>query len=157
MTRRFRPGALGALFDEYERAAREFAASVTAVGDEQFAECLDADTVDDDCRSVQTVVRHVVSSGFGYATALRRHFGEEIDRPEVSLAAKDVLLAQLDEMLRFTEETLVPHWDRPAIEIENARIVAPWGVIYDVEQLLEHAVVHVLRHRRQIEKLLQAG
>jgi uncharacterized damage-inducible protein DinB len=148
---------LGALFDEYERAAREFAGIVAEVEDDQFTRLRDSRAVDDDCRSVQTVVRHVVSSGFGYATALRKHFGEPVERPEVPLATRDQLLARLDEMLRFSEETLAPHWDRPASEIDNARIVAPWGVVYDVEQLLEHAVVHVLRHRRQIEKLLQAG
>ena len=26
------------------------------------------------------------------------------------------------------------------------------GQSYDAEQLLEHAIVHILRHRRQIEK-----
>jgi len=29
-----------------------------------------------------------------------------------------------------------------------------WGQSYDLEQLLEHAIVQVLRHRRQIERLL---
>jgi len=27
-----------------------------------------------------------------------------------------------------------------------------WGQRYDIEQITEHAIVHVLRHRRQIEK-----
>jgi hypothetical protein len=29
-----------------------------------------------------------------------------------------------------------------------------WGVDYNIDQLFEHAIVHVLRHRRQIEKFL---
>jgi len=29
-----------------------------------------------------------------------------------------------------------------------------WRQLYDVEQLMEHAIVHVLRHRRQIERFL---
>lgn len=32
-----------------------------------------------------------------------------------------------------------------------------WGQIYDAEQMAEHAVVHVLKHIRQIEKLLNAS
>jgi len=32
-----------------------------------------------------------------------------------------------------------------------------WGENYDFEQLLEHAIVHILRHRRQIERLLKAA
>jgi len=31
-------------------------------------------------------------------------------------------------------------------------MIVRWGPQYDLEQLLEHAVVHILRHRRQIEK-----
>ena len=30
-----------------------------------------------------------------------------------------------------------------------------WRQQYDVEQLFEHAIVHVLRHRRQIERFIQ--
>jgi hypothetical protein len=36
-------------------------------------------------------------------------------------------------------------------------IEARWGPRYDLEQLLEHAIVHVLRHRRQIDKFLAAA
>ncbi len=41
-------------------------------------------------------------------------------------------------------------------DIRVTAIQSRWGVRYDLEQLLEHAIVHVLRHRRQIEKLLNA-
>jgi hypothetical protein len=34
------------------------------------------------------------------------------------------------------------------------QIPARWGPVYDLEQLLEHMIVHVLRHRRQIERFL---
>jgi hypothetical protein len=40
-------------------------------------------------------------------------------------------------------------------EMASIRIAARWGPTYDLEQLLEHAIVHVLRHRRQIERLLR--
>ncbi|HEY5122872.1 MAG TPA: hypothetical protein VIK14_03975, partial [Ignavibacteria bacterium] len=30
-----------------------------------------------------------------------------------------------------------------------------WGQQYDIEQLLEHAIVHILRHRRQIENFIK--
>ena len=32
------------------------------------------------------------------------------------------------------------------------KIKTGWGQLYDIEQLTEHAIVHILRHRRQIEK-----
>ena len=42
-------------------------------------------------------------------------------------------------------------------EIVSVVTHSRWGVRYDLEQLLEHAVVHILRHRRQIEKFIQQG
>jgi chromosomal replication initiation ATPase DnaA len=32
-----------------------------------------------------------------------------------------------------------------------------WGQVYDIEQLTEHAVVHILRHKRQIVNLRSKG
>ena len=40
-------------------------------------------------------------------------------------------------------------------EIEKIKMPTPWGTTYTLEQMLEHAIVHILRHRRQIERLLQ--
>ena len=34
------------------------------------------------------------------------------------------------------------------------KLTTRWGQMYNIEQLLEHAIVHVLRHRRQIERFL---
>jgi len=42
-------------------------------------------------------------------------------------------------------------------EIESIIIPSRWGVTYNLEQLLEHAIVHILRHRRQIEKFMLQG
>ena len=36
----------------------------------------------------------------------------------------------------------------------HKKIVVKWGQTYDPEQLFEHAIVHILRHRRQIERFL---
>ena len=33
------------------------------------------------------------------------------------------------------------------------KITTGWGQQYDIEQLMEHAIVHILRHKRQIEKI----
>jgi hypothetical protein len=32
-----------------------------------------------------------------------------------------------------------------------------WGMRYNLEQMMEHAIVHILRHRRQIERLIQSN
>ena len=37
----------------------------------------------------------------------------------------------------------------------SKKITVNSGRQYDIEQLLEHAIVHVLRHRQQIERFIQ--
>lgn len=36
----------------------------------------------------------------------------------------------------------------------SKKMAVRWGQKYDVEQIFEHAIVHILRHRRQIERFL---
>jgi hypothetical protein len=57
-------------------------------------------------------------------------------------------------MLGYTAETLDGKWEMTDEEIDGITIHSRWGVDYTLEQLLEHAVVHILRHRRKIERLL---
>jgi len=57
--------------DEYERAAGELARILEVISDEDYPLIRDTETNDDDCRSIQTVVTHVIGAGYGYAGMLR--------------------------------------------------------------------------------------
>jgi uncharacterized damage-inducible protein DinB len=154
MTTAFRRGAVGAMMDEYERAAAELSALVGGLQDSEFEAVRDRQTKDDGCRSIQTVVHHVVRAGYGYAGDIRKAFAVEIQRPDVPLGGRRESLGQLTDMLAYTVATLEGKWLLSDDEIMAVRIHAPWGPTYDLEQWLEHAIVHVLRHRRQIQRFL---
>ena len=81
-------------------------------------------------------------------------YGIEAKRPEVSLGKRLESLDQLGVMLAYTAATLEGKWELSDEEIMAVQIRSRWGAMYDLEQLLEHAIVHVLRHRRQIERFL---
>ena len=154
MQKNFRTGAIGALLDEYERAALEFQSLIRQIGEDEFTRIADCETADEDCRSIQTVSRHVVMAGYGYANYIREQFSmpaEPVPREPISHAE---LSGAIDKMLAYTVETLDGKWEMTDDEISKIVINSRWGVTYDLEQLLEHAIVHVLRHRRQIEKFL---
>ena len=117
---------------------------------------VDADTNDEHCRSVQTILTHVVRSGFNYAVAINRlkkaeeSFRDFVWRNDVSDYIKD-----LDRFFQYTEEVLGQFTDKEIEEPDNSKkILTRWDQRYDIEQLMEHAIVHILRHRRQIEKFL---
>ena len=157
MRESYREGAVGALMDEYERAAWALQRLVGLMAEEDVVCVVDTQTKDEDCRSAQTIVSHVVNSGYGYADLLRKLFSIPSTRPPKALLSQKEFLEQLDAMLVYTNETLEGRWRMTDAEIAGAVINAGWGVRYDVEQLLEHAIVHILRHRRQIEKFMRQG
>ena len=61
----------------------------------------------------------------------------------------------LDNMFVYNEKLFE---DYPNIKLEeydlSKKFKVRWGQKYDVEQLIEHAIVHILRHRRQIERFI---
>jgi hypothetical protein len=154
MTTTYRQGPVGALMDEYERAVGELALILEGISDEDYTLIRDTETIDDACRSIQTIVTHVIGAGYGYAGMLRGSWGiGHIGRWHDTLRRADAA-AKLKEMLVYTCETLDGRWDLSEAEANSLQIRSGWGPVYDFEQLFEHAVVHVLRHRRQIERFL---
>jgi uncharacterized damage-inducible protein DinB len=157
MRKSYRSGAIGALMDEYERAASELRSLVEQIPEGDFAQVVDSLTKDDDCRSVQTIMSHVVRAGYGYADYIREQFSIASTRPQNKLLSRQESLEQLDAALEYTAQTLQGRWEMSDDEISGTVINTRWGAVYNVEGLLEHAIVHILRHRRQIEKFIWQG
>ncbi|UUV20762.1 DinB family protein [Paenimyroides aestuarii] len=147
-------GAIGALLDEYEKSLNELIETINDISENELAEIIDFETNDEDCKSIQNILTHVVQSGYTYVVEIRKWLGENVDyKNKIKLqTAQDYKLA-LNEMFKYNEQLF---FDYPNLELcENdpkKKISVRWGQNYDVEQLLEHAIVHILRHRRQIEK-----
>lgn len=149
-------GAIGALLDEYEKATRELIALVSTVTADELVQIVDAETEDKDCRSISTILAHVVVAGRYYVEAIRTHLGESISLSEKnSYSNVPAYISDLEGMLAYNIQFFA---DYPAIQIEEfnseKKILTRWGQRFDVEQLYEHAIVHILRHRRQIERFL---
>ena len=153
----YRSGPLGALLDEYERAAAELRQLLERIPSSEYEKIADPKTQDEDCRTLQTICRHVIGAGYGYADYLRKEFGVASSRPPRSLVPHGELLGAYDAMLAYTVETLGPRLRMTEKEMSEVRFVSGWGAPYDMEQILEHAIVHVLRHRRQMERLRATG
>lgn len=153
----FRKGAIGALMDEYERASSDLKLIFRDISEERFIEVLDSQTQDEDCRSAQTIMKHVIGAGYGYADYIRGALGMVSMSPARQLFSLADVEDQIDAMLEYTVHTLEGKWEMTEQEMTSVVIDSRWGVRYDLEQLLEHAVVHILRHRRQIERLMSSS
>jgi hypothetical protein len=154
MTKIYRKGAIGALLDEYERAILDLSHTIDDITNNELIAIADPVTTDTSCVSVQSVLAHVVNSGYAYALYIKQlsnkslDFPDEIFRTNVSDYQKD-----LRDFFVFTEATFQNITDNQLEESDNTKkIVTSWGQVYDIEQITEHAIVHVLRHRRQLER-----
>lgn len=156
MTKEYRNGAVGALMDEYERAASELKNILMEISQADFIKIVDPETANPACRSIQTIMNHVVRAGYGYANYIRKQFNDPwIERKvDYNLDTPQVACAELDQMLVYTLVTLEGKWDLSFEAIMGNKMRTTWGEDYNFEQLMEHAIVHILRHRRQIERFL---
>lgn len=153
----YRTGAAGALLDEYERAINELIAVITTINPAVLVTIVDTATTDTNCQSIQTILTHVVSAGYGYATYIRRLKGASMAFPEdMPRLLAEEYENDLKAVFLFTLETFNGITDNELETFEDTKKMrVSWGQLYDIEQLMEHAIVHILRHRRQIERFKQ--
>ncbi len=157
-TSRFRTnGAIGALLDEYEKSISELIEVIQDVNTSELIAIKDNKTEDKDCRSIQTILTHVVQSGYTYAIEVKRWLGESVNyKDKVTLTSSNDYILALKEMFVYNDTLFKDHPNLSLIEYDpSKKILVRWGQRYDVEQLFEHAIVHILRHRRQIERFKQ--
>jgi hypothetical protein len=58
----------------------------------------------------------------------------------------------LDAEIRYTDESVAPMRLLSGEAVLRIEFRVSWGAVYNPEILLEHAICHVLRHRRQLER-----
>ncbi|TWF42852.1 DinB family protein [Chitinophaga polysaccharea] len=154
MNKVYRTGAVGALLDEYENVIKALQEVIADVSDPALAAIADTTTTDPNCRSIQSVLAHVTSSAYSYAVYIQR--GSRDSVPGIAdtfrTSAKAYIQGLTDAFI-FTVNVFSQIQDNELEEFDPAKKIATrWGQVYDIEQLMEHAIVHVMRHRRQIEK-----
>jgi len=147
MTKIYRQGAIGALLDEYERAILDLSKTISCINTTAITTTINN-------LSVQSILAHVVRSGYAYALYVQKLLGEQNEVP--NLVYRDTISDYQNDLTAFfvfTENVLKNFSNSQLEESDNAKkIVTSWGQVYDIEQMMEHAIVHILRHRRQIEK-----
>jgi hypothetical protein len=109
---------------------------------------------DADYESPERLVAHVQGAARGYLLWI----WEVLERPIEGLPLvrdADVIVPRLDAFMAKT----LDGWRRHLAPLEDAQLspkqyLSRWGEPHTVEQMLEHAVVHPMRHRIQLERIL---
>ncbi len=145
-------GNVIALLDEYKKAIDELIVVIKPLSENKLTTIVDDTTTDPDCKSIQAILAHVVCSGYNYTVAMENHLGHYKPRREREVAdSADIYISRLNDMYAYCCEFF---YANPTVQIEQIdsakKITVSWGQQFDIEQLMEHAIVHILRHRRQV-------
>ncbi len=97
---------------------------------------------------------HVLRAARSYLTWI----GECVKRPVADVDLDSDPLSVAGKGRAFVDEVLAA-WRRHLGALEDRELspeahMSRWGEPYTVEQMLEHAVVHPMRHRIQLERLM---
>jgi uncharacterized damage-inducible protein DinB len=146
-------GALQAVLDEYKRAVGELAEVLSGFTQEQY----EATTTlsDETFPDMRAIGEHVAGCTHVYVDYIedavdgtdrgRRQHNHAYDTPTATIRSIwqgfDRMAELLGRVRTYTDE-----------DMEKIEFIARWGERYNMAQMLEHAIVHILRHRRQIER-----
>jgi hypothetical protein len=111
------------------------------------------ETDDPDYESLDKLLLHLLRSSRGYITWICEKLGlpdPKID-PETTIHNIDT---ELDDYLNY----LLEKWQTPLMNVEKENFWYPvyktkWGPEFGIEAMLEHAVMHPIRHHYQLERL----
>lgn len=149
-----RSGPFGALLDEYARAATDFCQVAAGFDLARFDTARPSN--DPDTVSPRAVCLHVCGAAHRYAHYIRKarglDFVDRFELPANQLTQPSDVWPRLADGLRLTEDTVEPFFEWSEADVMRLTFVVRWGPTYDPEMLLEHAVCHLLRHRRQLER-----
>lgn len=146
-------GARGAILDEYEKALHELLYVIEDINPTQLLNIVDPSTEDQDCRSIQTILTHVIYAGYGYCTLVQDKLGYKTTRPDkLLLNTVEEYTRELKKMFQYNLNFFNMNPTLSMEAFESDPMETSWGIRYNLDQLYEHAIVHILRHRRQIER-----
>jgi uncharacterized damage-inducible protein DinB len=103
--------------------------------------------------SLETLLHHVLRCARSYMTWMC----EKLELPDPGIRPEPELAVVAAEAADYVEH-LVERWRPPLVGVTEEQAESPtftsrWGVDYCIDAMLEHAVMHPLRHRFQLEEL----
>ena len=138
---------MGTLMDEYERAIHDFTNVIKPLKQMSY----DKKIANGKLSAFQLVVIHVMEAGYHYADDIREVFDIKKIKYTPDLEYVSDVAEELHNMNKYMQTTLGHMIEMPEDEFNTHNIPVSWNQEYDLEQLIEHAILHILRHRTQLE------
>jgi hypothetical protein len=114
-------------------------------------------TADPAYASLDTLLSHVLRAARGYMIWMCEVL--ELPDPEIRVPSEAaVLSAEADNYM----EHVLERWRTPLLDVGDEKLETPeypsrWQTRYCIDAMLEHAVMHPIRHAFQLEELMRAA
>jgi hypothetical protein len=114
-------------------------------------------TDDPSCASLEALGRHVLSAAGGYMIWIC----EVLALPDPGIRGAPDAPAIIRDADDYMEHVL-ERWRAPLMEVPNEKLEtpeypSPWQTRYCIDSMLEHAVMHPIRHTFQLNELLRGS
>ena len=112
-------------------------------------------TVDEDYQSLETLLKHILRAARGYMVWMCQKL--DLPDPEIKLPPDVATIeAEADGYL----EHVLERWRLPLADVADDKFgpvtyLSNWGTPYCIDAMLEHAVMHPIRHEFQLRELLE--
>ncbi len=111
-------------------------------------------TADPAYASLDALGRHVLGASRGYMVWICEML--KLPDPGIRPAPETAVLSE--EAESYLEHVL-EHWRPPLQDVPDERLETPeyrsrWQTLYSIDAMLEHAVIHPIRHAFQLEELM---
>jgi hypothetical protein len=105
--------------------------------------------------SLSTLGRHVLRSAGGYMVWMC----EVLQLPDPGIEPVPDAAAVVRDAEEYMEHVL-ERWRAPLCDVSNEQLESPeypsrWETLYCIDAMLEHAVMHPIRHAFQLEELMK--
>ena len=114
------------------------------------------ETTDECYESLETLLHHILRAARGYMVWICKQL--ELPDPEIRAAPEvDRVEAEAGTYL----EHVLERWPLPLADVPEEKFgphsfISNWGEAFSIDSMLEHAVMHPIRHEFQLKELLQA-
>ena len=137
-----------ALLNEYKISIDLLKDTIGKIRNEQLNAVVFTEPDDKEFESIQSIISHVIFWGYYYIRMIEMDkglSGSKWDK-RVSFDTIPDYVREIDNMYKTSYDFIIKLTDKEILE-GNSKFC-------DIEGLIEHAIVHVYRHKSQIERFL---
>jgi hypothetical protein len=118
---------------------------------------IDDHTKDKDCISIQTILSHILFSTRGHLNYILSYTkNKQLENSKYFYSNVKSYVDEFETLKQQVTLTLNLLTDNMLEQNDTKKkIITDWFQCYDIEQLLEHSIVHCFRHHIQIQKFTE--